>query len=194
MGQSHKVREDLGYVRDVVGRAEHSGTPRAIWYLWAVVGFIGFALIDFAPQRVGPYWAVAGPIGFLASAWLGARHARHVGQESVREGYAYMLHWGAMGAAIFLLALLPATGDMTSHAMARVVVLILALSYFLAGVHLTPALKWMGLMMTAGYGLLFFLDQYAWTIVGAIVAVGLIAVAHFTAKRPPRVAATPQRT
>jgi hypothetical protein len=78
--------------------------------------------------------------------------------------------------------------------MARVVVLILALSYFLAGVHLTPALKWMGLMMTAGYGLLFFLDQYAWTIVGAIVAVGLIAVAHFTAKRPPRVAATPQRT
>ena len=46
-----RVGEDLGYVRDVVGRSERDATPRAIWYLWAAIGGIGFALIDFRPER-----------------------------------------------------------------------------------------------------------------------------------------------
>ena len=98
-----RVEEDLGYVRDVVSRSERDDTPRAIWYLWAAIGGIGFALIDFRPERVGLFWSVAAPLGFLASVWLGWRHGRALGQESRREGRAHMLHWGGMGGTTLLL-------------------------------------------------------------------------------------------
>src|SRR5688500_4462210 len=76
------AREDLGYVRDVVRRADRRAMPRAILWVWAALSVAGFAIIDVAPERAGLYWLVAGVAGFLLSAWIGARRARAIGQES----------------------------------------------------------------------------------------------------------------
>ena len=53
------------------------------------------------------------------------------------------------------------------------ILLVLAFGYFLAGVHLDRPLLWIGLLMTAGYVALFFIDRYAWTLIGVTVAIGL---------------------
>jgi hypothetical protein len=174
------VGDDLGYVREVVARADAGGTPRSIWYLWALIGSAGFALIDFAPDRVAIYWWIAAPLGFLASAWLGWRHARKAGQMSRREGRSYVLHWGGTMLAVFLVVPLAVIGGMTEPTMPRVMLLILALSYFLAGVHLDRSLLWIGIVMLAGYGALFFLDRYAWTLIGALLGLSLIVTARVT--------------
>lgn len=176
-------RDDLGYVRDVVQRSERGGFPGAIAYLWAAIGLVGFSLIDFAPERVGLYWMIAAPAGFVLSAWLGWRQARIVGQESARDGRAHMLHWGGLLAAIFLLAPLILQGTLQGEAIAQVILLMVALVYFLAGVHLAPALRWAALAMAAGYVVTVAIDGLAWTALGVLFAVGLIVSARVAGAR-----------
>src|SRR5687767_6468957 len=174
------VRDDLGYVRDVVSRSEHSAFPSGIAYLWAAIGLVGFSLIDFAPERVPMFWTIASPAGFILSAWLGWKHSREAGQESRREGHAHMLHWGALMAAIFLLYPLIAQGALQGKAIAQVILLFVTLGYFLAGVHLVPALKWAAVAMALGYVATVTLDGFAWTALGVLFAAGLVVSARAT--------------
>ena len=171
------MRDDLGYVRDVVHRSERSAFPGGIAYLWAAIGLVGFSLIDFAPERVPLFWTIASPTGFLLSAWLGWQHAREAGQESAREGRNHMLHWGGLVVAIFLLYPLIAQNALQGKAIAQVILLFVALAYFLAGVHLAPPLKWAAAAMAVGYVATLTLDDFAWTALGVLFALGLIASA-----------------
>ena len=173
-----RVEEDLGYVRDVVSRSERDDTPRAIWYLWAAIGGIGFALIDFRPQSVGPFWAVAAPLGFVASMWLGWRHGRALGQESRREGRAHMLHWGGMGGAILLLIFFAARGHLAGEEIAQAILLVVALGYFLAGVHMARPLVWVGLLLAVSFLAVEFIGGYVWTAIGVVMALALVITAH----------------
>lgn len=182
MESSGRMQEDLQYVRDVVRRSEVSATPRAIWYLWAAIGLVGFALVDLAPERVPLYWMVTAPAGFLASAWLGWRHGRALGQQSWREGRAHVLHWAALLVGVFLLVPLAASGALPGATLAQVILLLVGLGYVLAGVHLVRPLLWVGLLMVAGYGALFFVERYAWTAIGVLVALALVLTAEASAR------------
>jgi len=181
-----QVEEDLGYVRDMVSRSERDDMPRAIWYLWAAIGGIGFALIDFRPQSVPLFWLVAAPLGFFASMWLGWRHGQALGQESRREGHAHMLHWGGMGGAIALLVFFAARGHLTGEEIAQAILLVVALGYFLAGVHLARPLLWVGLLLAGSFlaveFAVDFVGGYVWTAVGAVMALALVITAHVQAR------------
>jgi hypothetical protein len=59
--------------------------------------------------------------------------------------------------------------------MSKFFLLIIALAYFLAGVHLERPLLWISFVMVVGYAALFFIPAYGWTIVGAMTAVALAA-------------------
>ncbi len=173
-----RVEEDLGYVRHVIARSERDRTPRAIWYLWAGIGLVGFALIDFRPEIVPLFWAIAGPAGFVLSAWLGWRHGRRLGQESRREGHAHMLHWAGMGSAIVLLVFFAARGHLAGVEVAQAILLVVALGYFLAGVHLARPLLWVGLALAASFLAVEFVAGYVWTAVGIVLALALVITAH----------------
>ena len=71
MNSTDHLRQDLDYIARAVRRSDRcSGIP-AIYYLWAAIVSVGFALPDFVPQLAGPYWLVFGIGGGLASWWLG---------------------------------------------------------------------------------------------------------------------------
>lgn len=171
--QAEEIQRDLAYVKTVVDRAQAPG-PAVVWYLWAAIVLAGFALADLAPQRVGLFWLVAGPAGFALSAWLGRRHDRAVGQESAREGMRHMLHWGGMLVACFLVAPLAIVRGWSGEAMGQAILLVVALGYWLAGVHLVGALRWVALLVVAGFGITLVAGAYAWTIAGVLVALGLV--------------------
>lgn len=169
-------RNDLGYVRDVVRRSEHRSMPAAIAWLWATISVVGFAIVDFAPDRAGWYWLVASVVGFAVSSWIGSRHAREIGQVSRADGRRHELHWGGMLVAIFLLPALVWEGSLQGRGVGLAILLLVALGYWLAGVHLIPALKWMGGIAAAVYLVLAFVDgfPYPWTAAGIVLAAGLI--------------------
>jgi hypothetical protein len=128
---------------------------------------------------VGTYWVVAAPGGFLASAVLGWFHGRQ-GGSSAAIGTRQALHWSGLLAAAFLARLLPSDGS--------AILLVLALGYFLAGVHLDRPMLWVGLLMGGGYVLVLQAPAYAWTAVGIGVAAGLI-LAGLRPRRPDGIVA-----
>lgn len=183
MSDARQHGESLDYVRDVVEGAGERPAPRSIWYLWAGVALVGFPLADVKPEWMAPFWAVAGPVGFLLSMWLGGRGARSAGVESRRDTRRHALHWGGLLLAILMLVPLAATGGLAQAAFGQAILVILALGYFMAGVHFARAYLWIALLVAAGYGLTFTLDAWAWTMAGALVALGMVATAHAGAGR-----------
>jgi hypothetical protein len=174
MDHLERLEGDLRFVRGALDASTRpAASPSAIYFLWAVLVLIGFALVDFRTDLVSEYWAVAAPVGFLASAYLGWRHALRSGQSSASDGQRHMLHWGAVLIAIALAVVLRARGAMPSDTLQAVILLVLALGYFTAGLHLDRHLLWVGLLMGAGFLMVLLVSLYAWTLVGITLAMSL---------------------
>ena len=175
MTHDEQLRHDLDYVAAAVRRQEPSvGTP-SIYFLWAILVPVGFALPDFAPHLAGAYWFVAGIGGGLLSMWLGARDSRIHGISDRELGKRYGLHWLFTGVAFVLAALPMATGRIEPAAAVSTFMLIAGLAYTLAGVHLNRPILWSGLMMFAAYAALqLFPSPYIWTISGIAIGLSLV--------------------
>ncbi|WP_147654036.1 hypothetical protein [Vulcaniibacterium gelatinicum] len=174
MSPSDRLQQDLAYVASAVRHHERTAGVPAIYFLWAAVIAVGFALPDVAPRQAGPFWLVAGPGGGLLSWWLAARAERRRGVNDVATGRRHGLHW-LIGGAGFLLVALPALAGRVSGADAAPGFLLVAgLLYALAGVHLERPLLWSGLLMLVAYAVLvLFAPPYAWTLTGATIALAL---------------------
>ena len=86
MDQLEHLEGDLRFVRGALDTSTRGASPSMLYFLWAAIVLIGFALVDFQSEWVPGYWAVACPAGFFASAYLGCRHARWLGQASASDG------------------------------------------------------------------------------------------------------------
>jgi hypothetical protein len=175
MSEANGIESDIGYVRGLVSKSDRSPAPASIYLMWAAICLVGFPLVDFAPKYVGIYWMIAGPAGTLASMVLGWRHSARLGQVRRDVGIRHGLHWIGTLTAIFMvvpLGVLELAGWSVVH---RVILLIIAMSYYFAGVHLERPIMWVGLLMVAAYVSLFFIKAFQWTIVGVVVAVALAA-------------------
>ena len=182
MTKLDELKDDLSYVRGAVQRADHKRGPAAIYLLWAAITVVGFSLVDFFPEAVAIYWAAAGPLGGLVSFWLGWRDARRRGHGDVNVGVRHALHWIGMLVAIGMTVLLALTGRLEWDAVSPAILIIVALGWYLAGVHLDRPLLWLGLLMGLGYVVILFVQVYTWTLLGVLIAVGLI-VAALVARR-----------
>ena len=189
MAAGEKIKDDLAYVRESMERTENVQVP-AIYLMWAAICLAGFSMPDFISNGwvgwsysgIGWYWAVMGPIGFAASWWLSVRANDRVGQMSRRTGIRWGLHWAAFGATGILGIALALSGHVGWEVYGALWVLLLALSYTLAGVHLERQLLPIGLMLGVGYLTILFLPQYGWIAAGALTAVALTAQAFIGAR------------
>lgn len=173
MDQLERLHGDLSFVRDAVDASTQSKSPSALYFVWAAIVAIGFSLIDLRPDAVPEYWVVAGPAGFLVSAYLGWRHARQIGQASSTDGRRHLLHWGAVLVAIALAVVAGVSGAWPSATLHTAILLVLAIGYFTAGLHLDRFFLWVGLLIGAGSIVVTFVSAYAWTGLGIALAVSL---------------------
>jgi len=178
MSPSDHLREDLDYVASVVRRRDADAGVPTIYFLWAAIIAIGFALVDFArhaPNVFWLYWIVAGVGGGLLSAWLGARAGRREGIRDVELGRRHGLHWGIGGIGFVLTALPMLTGRVAPGQGGANFLLMTGMLYALAGVHLERPLLWSGLLMLAAYAVLtLFYLPYTWTLTGVVIALALV--------------------
>jgi hypothetical protein len=176
MKDDKNLREDLSYVRDVVDRAQgDSANPASIYFLWAVIAFFGYAIIDFAPEQTGFYWMIAGPAGGVLSGVLGQRAARRAGRISARSGLSEALHWTALMVSILLLIPLATTGALDPAELPRIILLLVAMAYFMAGVHLDRKMLPIGAVLALCYLLTLSARDlpYLWTLTATILAASL---------------------
>lgn len=186
MEDAQNIQGDLQYVREVLDRAEGRRTPSGIYYVWALITLIGFPLTDFASgQVVGIFWMIAAPVGFILSGLIGWRFSMTLGQVDMKEAQLYWLHWLATLVAMALVSLLVINGIVERQAIGQIILLILALSYFTAGLYQDRPLLWLGLIMCAAYIILAFVTGYVWTIFGVVLA-GCLAASGWIGGRRGR--------
>lgn len=185
---AENIQQDLDYVvRAVRGHEAAPGVP-AIYYLWALIIAVGWALPDFAPRTVAPYWIICSIGGGLASWWIGASDARRSGVRDKAIEARWGLHF-LVGGIGFLVCWLPVLRGASMHVVAGNFLLVTGLVYALAGVHLERPLLWSGLLALVGYVVLAVVTvPYTWTLTGVIVALAL-AWAGVSAQRQRRIAA-----
>ncbi len=143
--------------------------------LWAALVLVGFSLLDLAPSLAGPFWLVATPVGFLVSTWAGRRAARASGVRDRASGRRHLLHWAGILIALTLLVPLVRSGALTGIAVGQAALLLVALGYWMDGVHHLPANRWVAAALVAGYLASFVLHRHVWLLVGAVVACALVA-------------------
>ena len=173
-----QLKQDLDYIATAVRRRDRSLGVPAIYFLWAAIILIGFAMVDFARHHVSLFWlfwlvAVVG--GGVLSWWLGARDSRRRGLNDRAQGQRYGLHWGVGGLAYLLTALPLLLDRVPSPQGGAGFLFTTGLLYALAGVHLERPLLWSGLLMLAAYAVLVaFAPPYIWTITGIVIAASLL--------------------
>jgi hypothetical protein len=171
------ARADLEFVREAVRRDSSGGSPVPIALLWAAISLAGFPLADFAPHLAAPFWAIASPLGFALSLWLGSRGARAAGELDRREARRWAWHWGGLLGAIALAALAPLSGSVGWNDFAAGVLLVTAVAWFTAGVHLHRPLLGVAAVLAVGYLLVLFVPGPTWTLVGVVSALSLVVLA-----------------
>lgn len=189
MPDTQLTKEDLAYVRAAADRSESIHVP-SIYLLWAVLSLCGFSLVDFVGPGswlIGVYWLIAGPGGFLLFWWFASRAKQRAGQANREEGRLWAFHFLGFGAAGLLGFGLVAAGHLAPSGVNSLWILLLALTYFMAGLHLERRLLPAGVLLGAGYLLTLFVPEHGSTIAGVLIAVALSALA-FVGTREQRAA------
>ena len=184
MANEETLREDIAYVRDATDRAGAATIP-SIYILWAAIGLCGFALVDFVEDSrwIGRFWLLAGPGGAILSLWFGLRTQRRVGQADRRSGARWGLHWLAFFVSGVLGWTLVATGHLDWTGFGSLVVLLLSLTYFNAGLQFDRRLLPVALVAGVCYIITLLVSRYEWTLAGVLLASALIWQARLGARK-----------
>lgn len=173
-----KLRDDIAYVRTATDRSENVPFS-SIYILWAVIILFGFPLTDFVDDKswIGWYWMVATPVGFLLSMWIGSRTSARIGQADMERGMRWVKHWLALVVAGVLGGLLVTGGELTGSGISALWLLLLALAYFYAGLHLDRRLVPVGIIIGICFPVTLYLPGYGSTASGVVIAGALFVVA-----------------
>jgi len=178
-----EIKADIGYVKELVSKAKTPSPPASVYALWAVLVAVGFSLVDFAPRWVGFFWMIVGPAGGLLSGYLGSRCGVKRGQIDREIGVQHALHWSGMLVVTGLAVMLAVKGLVTGAVLSQIILLIIALGWWSAGVMFDKAFLYLGGIMMLGFIATLFISKYAWTGMGILMMIALFMLALKKGKR-----------
>ncbi len=171
------LESDIQYVRALVKKSCSESLPMSFFIVWAVIILLGFSIIDFAPRWTGLFWMVAGPGGGVLSGVLGHRAGIRLGQLNRETGVRHALHWGGMLLVILLAVFLAMRGFVHGTVLSQVILLVVALGWWTAGVHFDHSFLLFALVMMLGFVGTLFVTRYIWTAIGVLTAASLVGAA-----------------
>jgi uncharacterized membrane protein len=186
MTNPQQLQQDLQFIRTAVVRRERTNRgPVAINYIWAIYVLVGYALLDHNIAAAGWFFMVGGIVGGILSSIAGRLDAHKQGEQDWEMGRRALLHFGGgiVVALIGTTALAAVIPELRSTRGSQVLVVMIGVIYFLAGVHFDGYFLWLGPVLVAGGVAVGFIHHDAWTLLGAVIAVGLIIPTLLPSKR-----------
>lgn len=130
-----------------------------------ILAIIGVGITDFAPQKMYTYWLIVVPVFGCACIVLEWSRARGKGKSWWVIIKDQVLHWFGVLVAIYLVYLLSQTGQLNDASSALVILLVLALATYLAGIHLGWRIYVVGGFLFAIFIIATFLRAYMWVLI-----------------------------
>ncbi|HHS97035.1 MAG TPA: hypothetical protein ENK08_03925 [Chloroflexi bacterium] len=145
-----EVSDDLRIIREVMIRTRRASGGYGGWFMitWGIVWVLGFTATHFLlrqglTQAINWTWGVLNGIGAAISIWLGVRAPRRQGMRST-VWRAVLLWWVAVAAFDVLFIWL---FRLTADEIALLILLSIALSYFLFGLFTHWAISAIGVFL-----------------------------------------------
>ena len=174
MPELANMADDLAFVRKRVDQVNQSVFPSSILFLWAGLVLVGYVLLDVAPLVGGVYWLIAGPAGGVVSAILGWRWSIALGVENIEDARRQMLHWGGLLAALVVTQSLAMSGAMSGDAFGGQVLLLVAMAYYYAGIHMHKSLLWLSGLQAIVFVAAALVPSLPATVSGLVLAGGFV--------------------
>jgi hypothetical protein len=134
---------------------------------------VGLFLSNFAVNKALGYWELMFPVFGVACVWHelagGAAYVRPLWRILLRQTF----HWLFPIVAVRVLFLQHARGEMSADSVALVVLVLLALTCFLAGIHFDASFVWVSLVLVAAAIVGTEVETYLWLI----AVLGAVALA-----------------
>ncbi len=148
-----------------------------VYLILIVLAVIGVAYTDVVPAKSAWYWETMAPVFGLfcvISEWFRVQEKGLGRVELIRT---QLLHWGAFLFLIWLVFLPVVQHNLNSDITGNILLIILALSTFLAGVYLNWRLCVVGILLGFGVIITSMLDQSVFLIL--VIAVGITIISIF---------------
>ena len=138
-----------------------------------VLSTIGIGITDFSPADSYKYWVAMVPIFCGACLILEWSRVRGKGFKWTTILRTQLLHWAGLLVAVRLVFEMLHKGRLDNENTGLVILLLLALSVFMAGIHLGWRLCLVGGFLAAALVAATYLEEYVWVL----LIIGLVVLA-----------------
>jgi hypothetical protein len=149
------------------------------------LGFLGFALMNYAPKGASWYWVVVLPAFAAMGIWQTWTNVRKNGRTNWPLVRKQIYHWLALFVAIKIVFILIATNNVTGEVGGLVALLLMALTCTLVGV----SFDWVFIVIGALLGIVVLtaacFREYVWLVLLGIglAAIVLLTLQHFARRK-----------
>jgi hypothetical protein len=140
------------------------------------LSIIGIGITDFSPADSYKYWVAMVPIFCGACLILEWSRVRGKGFKWTTILRTQLLHWAGLLVAVRLVFEMLHKGRLDNENTGLVILLLLALSVFMAGIHLGWRLCLVGGVLGAALVAATYLEEYVWVL----VIIGIVVLAIVT--------------
>jgi len=176
---STPVSKDAAIGKDRLPR--FLGIYEIVIMMLITLSIIGIGITDFSPADSYKYWVAMVPIFCGACLILEWSRVRGKGFKWTTLLRTQLLHWVGLLVAVRLVFEMLHKGRLDNENTGLVVLLLLALSTFIAGIHLGWRLCLVGVFLAVALVAATYLEEYVWVllIIGLAILVVVFVLKHF---------------
>ncbi|MFA5985372.1 MAG: hypothetical protein WC782_15250 [Methylococcaceae bacterium] len=159
------------------------GQLKAIHYHWYILGglmllsILGVAIVDATEVVSHWYWLALVPVFFSACLYVEWDATKESGVSARTIVFKQVLHWSGLLIAVFLAFFLRNIGSLDNQTTGLVLLLLLALTTFLAGVTMGWLFRLLGIFLGLSLYFVAYMEHYLQMILWA--ALGIFVLFHF---------------
>jgi len=151
--------------------------PERILFLTLfVLSLVGIGVSDFSLKFGFWYWLAMVPVFGGASLYHEWKKQRKKGEHSGTLLSRHLFHWLGLLAVVYLVHVLQSTGRMNQEDAGLVLLLALALTVFLAGVHFNWRFAVLGIVLGTAVAVAAMVDQYFWIMTVPLLLGALVVI------------------
>lgn len=162
------LEDDLHFVSNLVRQKKMDYADLVVALVWAVVILVGFSIYDFSILGGSIFWCIALPVFGIGTGLYASRKQKECGVIDRDLARRSTFHWTSIPIFLVVTNFMFINRGYQPELMGQAVLLVLALNYYLAGVHFWRGFLWTGLAMASGIVWLAVWDGYPWTLTGIL--------------------------